>query len=372
MRRVVTTWAQGMRTALAPVFLPASLAALGVLAGCAAEPKVMRLDAADIDPSARVFPAPQTQEVARYRYIGQLLGETNFHVVNGNRDGMKKLFAIIVGLGERSENPLVLQRPQTGVVDALGRVLVTDVSRNAVFVFDEAAGKLDVWENATPAQRFASPIGIVAAPRGEFLVADSELGRIFRLGADGTPIAEFAAATDLVRPTGMARDAQRGRVFVADTHAHDVKVFDDEGKLLATWGKRGDALGEFNFPTHVAYANGRLVVCDAMNARVQVLDAVTGKPMLQIGQRGMYVGNLVRPKGVAVDDWGNVYVVESMHDTLLVFDAKGEFLLSIGDTGSGVGRFYLPAGVWTDARNRVYVADMFNGRVAVFQFLGGD
>jgi len=74
---------------------------------------------------------------------------------------------------------------------------------------------------------------------------------------------------------------------------------------------------------------------------------------------------------VAADDEGNVYVVESMHDTLLVFDAQARLLLSIGGTGSEVGRFYLPAGVWVDGRNRVFVADMFNGRVVVFQFLGG-
>ena len=66
-----------------------------------------------------------------------------------------------------------------------------------------------------------------------------------------------------------------------------------------------------------------------------------------------------------------MYVVESMYDRLLVFDAEGRLLLAIGGTGRDIGRFYLPAGVWVDARNRVYVADMFNGRVVVFQFLGG-
>jgi DNA-binding beta-propeller fold protein YncE len=108
-----------------------------------------------------------------------------------------------------------------------------------------------------------------------------------------------------------------------------------------------------------------------MNARVQGFDA-EGRAVLRFGQRGLYVGNLVRPKGVAADDEGNVYVVESMHDTLLVFDPKGTLLMSLGGTGQDVGRFYLPAGVWIDSRNRVFVADMFNGRVAVFQFLGGN
>jgi DNA-binding beta-propeller fold protein YncE len=83
------------------------------------------------------------------------------------------------------------------------------------------------------------------------------------------------------------------------------------------------------------------------------------------------LGQLVRPKGVSVDGDGNVYVIESYYDSLLVFSPRGEFLLPIGGTGTATGRFYLPAGVWVDARNRVHVADMFNGRVVLFQFLGG-
>lgn len=343
--------------------------AAALLAGCASEPMVMQLEGAQAD-TARVFPAPQTQEVPRYRYLGQLVGESNFRVANGSRSGARKLFAWIVGLTEQPDQPVVLQRPQSGVVDATGRVLVTDVSRNAVFVFDEAGGRLDVWDRATNTERFAAPIAIALGAGNQLLVTDAELGRVFRLGPDGTPLGAFGAGV-LKRPTGIARDAKRGRIYVADTHAHDIKVFDDDGRLLDTWGQRGDGPGELNFPTHLAFSAGTLIVCDSLNARVQGFDG-EGRATLRFGQRGLYVGNLVRPKGVAADDEGNLYVVESMHDTLLVFDPKGTFLMSLGGTGQGVGRFYLPAGVWVDARNRVFVADMFNGRVAVFQFLGGN
>lgn len=341
-----------------------------VLAGCASEPLVMRLEASPAD-LARVFPPPETQEIPRYRYLGQLVGESNFRPAEGERRGTaRRLLAWVVGLDEAQEQPLVLQRPQSGVVDAAGRVLVTDVSRNAVFVFDEAAGRLDLWEHASRAERFAAPIGIALGRDGELLVADAELGRVFRLGPDGKPRGEFGAGV-LQRPAGVATDAKTGRVFVADTHAHDIKVFDSEGRLVQTWGRRGEQQGELNFPTHLTFVNGMLMVVDTMNARVQGFDT-EGRPALTLGQRGRYVGNLVRPKGVAADDEGNLYVVESMYDTLLVFDRKGQLLMHLGGNGSDAGRFYLPAGVWVDSRNRVFVADMFNGRVAIFQFLGGN
>lgn len=348
----------------------ALLAALLALAGCASEPMVMQLEAPPPG-TARLFPPPQTQEVPRYRYLGQLTGESNFKPKDGGEPGAGRRFlAWLAGLGDEREPPVVLLRPQSGMVDAAGRVLVTDVSRNAVFVFDEAGGKLDVWERANRTTRFAAPIGIAAGPGDQVLVTDAELGRVFRLGPDGAPLGEFGAGV-LQRPTGIARDAKAGRVYVADTYGHDIKVFDDAGRLLATWGRRGTGAGELNYPTHLWLTDGTLLVADSMNARVQGFDR-EGRPTLRFGERGLYVGNMVRPKGVAADDEGNLYVVESMHDTLLVFDRRARLLMSLTGSDSDNGHFYLPAGVWVDARNRVFVADMFNGRVAVFQFLGGN
>ena len=355
--------------------------ALALLAGCAAGPTVMRMDAGgeDAGSNGRVWPAPQTLEVPRYRYIGQLTGEANFQAAaaQGAGTGLRKAWSWIVGLTEREPAAVVLQRPQTGMVDARGRVLVTDVSRGAVFVFDEAGGKLAVWDKASPTQRFVAPVGITAGPDGQVYVADAELGRVFRLGPDGQPLGELGAGL-LQRPTGLARDPVQHRVFVADTRAHDIKVFDDAGRLIDRWGQKGDngnepaggSHGDLNSPTHLTYSQGMLYVADTMNARIVAFDDA-GTPQRQFGKRGLYVGNLVRPKGVAADDEGNVYVVESMHDNLLVFDNQAQLLLSIGGTGSEVGKFYLPAGVWVDGKNRVFVADMFNGRVVVFQFLGG-
>jgi DNA-binding beta-propeller fold protein YncE len=339
-----------------------------IAAGCTPARTTLRYGA-NGEGELRVWPAPQTEELARYRYVGELTGEANVRPASGNGASAVGVLRWLVGLDERNPDPVVLQRPQSGMVDERGRVLVTDVSRKSVFVFDEAGGTLDLWEDAAPNLRFEAPIGIAAGKGGEILVTDAELARVFRLDAAGKPLGAFGEGV-LRRPTGIARDAARGLVYVADTHAHDVKVFDDAGALVGALGQRGDRLGEFNFPTHLAFARGTLYVTDVLNSRVQGL-AATGEARSRFGERGLFVGNLVRPKGVATDDEGNIYVVESLYDTLVVFNREGRLLLSIGGTGKDVGKFFLPAGVWVDTRNRVFVADMFNGRVVVFQFLGG-
>lgn len=345
------------------------LALLGA-AGCAEVKYVMHLDP-DFRTATTAPLWPAAPETPRFRYVGQLLGEENFvSDAATTRNAGIKLFNWLVGLFEGGEEKVTLKRPQSGAVDAQGRILVTDISQHAVFVFDPVAGRLLVWTQAQEYVNFVTPIGIAVGRDEQILVADAELGRVFRLDRDGKPLGSFGEGS-LKRPTGLVRDARRGRIYVADTHAHDVKVFDDDGHLLEVMGRRGEADGELNFPTHLAFGGGRLYVADSMNARVQVFDE-QGRGAGTIGRRGLFVGNLTRPKGVAVDASGNVYVVESFYDNLLVFDRAGNFLMPIGGTGKDVGKFYLPSGVWSDSQGRIYVADMFNGRIVMFQFLGGD
>jgi DNA-binding beta-propeller fold protein YncE len=239
-----------------------------------------------------------------------------------------------------------------------------------VFAFRPEGG-LDVYEYAYGAKRFASPTGIACGPGRSLFVADSALGAVVELDGEGRTLRRIGEG-ELGRPTGLALDRERGELYVADTASHEIRVFDAAGRPARRFGRRGEAEGEFNYPTHLWFRGGDLYVADTMNGRVQVFARGEALPRLVVGARGLYVGQLVRPKGVATDSAGNIYVIESYYDHLLVYDREGRFLLPIGGLGRGEGQFYLPSGLWTDERDRVYVADMFNGRVVVFQFLGGE
>jgi DNA-binding beta-propeller fold protein YncE len=340
------------------------------LAGCAQDvPLVMTLGASEVPGGSAPRVWPPAPDLARYAYVGELTGESNFRPADGGpRTRATQVLAFILGLGLDEEEPLVLQRPQAGVTDASGRVYVTDVSHQAVFVFDPLEGRLDLWPFARPGERFVAPIGVVIAGDGSVLVTDAELGAVFRFDREGTPLGHFGDGA-LVRPTGIARDPVNGLVYVADTRGNDIKVFDDTGALVDYIGRSGESPGQLNAPTHICFARGLLFVTDTLNSRVQVFNA-DGEVLQILGERGLYLGNLARPKGIAVDDDGHMYVVESYFDHLLIYDRGGRFLLPIGGSGSAPGQFFLPAGVWTGPGNRIYVADMFNGRVSIFQFLG--
>ncbi|MCB1954299.1 MAG: 6-bladed beta-propeller [Rhodocyclaceae bacterium] len=310
---------------------------------------------------------PPAPEIPRYQFAGQLTGEPNFVRDEADDGALVRFFRWVVGLADT--RPKTLQRPQAVAVDAAGRIFVTDVGRAAVYVFDPVAGELRILEFADGLRRFVNPIGIVSDPDGSTWVADAELGLVAHLAPGGDTLPPLGEGV-LTRPTGIVQRKDNGHLIVADTHAHALFEFSPDGTLIRRLGQRGHEPGTFNYPTFLAIAGDRLYVTDTMNSRVQILRIDSGEFLDTVGRRGLYVGELVRPKGVATDIDGNVYVVESLYDNLLIYNSQGQFLMPIGGNGKEVGKFYLPSGVAVDGLNRVLVSDTFNGRVVLFQYLG--
>ena len=336
------------------------------LSGCAQIPAVFEYRPFQEASTEIVWPDPP--ETARFRYVGQLTGEENFpRPGEETLNAGAKFFRWLVGLVGHAENPVILQRPQGVTTDGQGRVFVTDVSRQAVYMFDTVKAELQVWELVTEELGFALPIGLAAGADGELFVADASLQLVAHLDRNGKPLGVFGQ-DHLQHPTGLTRDPKRNRLYIADRGANNIKVFSDAGELLFEFGEFGEDKGQLNGPTYLFWFQDQLYVTDTLNSRIQIFSP-EGDYVSDFGQRGLYLGDLPRPKGVAVGQDGKIYVVESYYDYLLVFNHKGELLLPIGGSGHGVGQFYLPAGVWVED-TYVYVADTFNGRVMIFEYLG--
>lgn len=349
------------------------LASALALAGCTpASQATFTLQPAAPPGDAEALVWPAAPDPPRFVYAGQLRGAENYVADRPERrHGAQRALRWLVGLGPgRGEAPLVLLRPNVVAVAPDGRVLVGDMGRPAVLVFDPAAAALEVWDRAWPGQPLRAPSGLVALEDGSVLLADAELGAVVRLDRDGRPEASLGQGV-LQRPGGLAWDPLHRELYVADIRAHDIKVFDNAGQLLRTLGGPGEGAGRFNAPNQLAFADGLLYVTDTFNGRVQVLSP-DGEPRGLVGRRGLYVGNLVRPKGVAVDGAGRIYVMESYYAHLLIFDAAGNFLLPLATDGTPLGGLHLPGGIAVDPGGQVYVADMYNGRVLVFRYVGAD
>lgn len=325
----------------------------------------------ELSPDGKPVHFPPSPDVPRYVYAGELIGERNFFYERPEKTFYEKAFEFLTGIGDQSGQELELFRPQAVATDSAGRIYATDAGLSGVFIFDPVLGEVRLLKRAFRDRPFQAPSGIAIAPDGMILVADAEAGFIARLDAMGGAKEPIGIGL-LKRPTGVAYDKSQKRIFVADTEESTLKVFDLDGRLLMTIGNLGDGPGEFNRPTYLATWRNELYVTDTFNSRIQVFDLDSGQFIRTIGTRGTYVGQFAIPKGIALDSEGNLYVIESLFDHLLVFDRGGQLLLAIGGTGYTSGSFYLPAGLWVDQRDRVYVADMFNGRIVTYQYLASE
>jgi DNA-binding beta-propeller fold protein YncE len=76
-----------------------------------------------------------------------------------------------------------------------------------------------------------------------------------------------------------------------------------------------------------------------------------------------------KPKGVAVDSFGNVYVVDSGWSNVQIFNRKAQVLLFFGGRGPIPGMMKNPTAIAIDRKDNIYVADYLNHRVEQYRLV---
>ncbi len=329
---------------------------------------VLLLAAGCAQPAGVIFPPldkpllwPGGSEPPRIRYVGQLASSAD----------LKPAVPFLEGVG----NTLFGRKPASAMLtpyalctDNQDRLFVADSNTQSVHVFNLKTRKYLSWQPG-PKRKFSQPVGIAYdTTHNRLWVADSVAQTIYIFNSNGA-LVEQTSPGQFVRPTGLCFDPTHQRVFVTDTGAHRIVVCSLDGHPIATLGRRGTALGEFNFPTNVAVdSTGRLYVSDSLNFRVQQFSPDL-KPLRAIGSKGDMPGYFGQPKGVACDSQNHLYVVDANFEAVQIFDASGRLLLNFGSEGTKNGQFWLPAGICIDSHDRIWIADAYNRRVEVFDYL---
>lgn len=302
---------------------------------------------------------PEPPDEPKIKYIMELKNSASLKAGSGAAD-------ILLG----SDTGGGLKKPMSVHVDNNGKVFVTDTAASDVFIFDTVSKKLDTL-GSMGSRVFYKPIGITSDYMGRIFVTDSQVDKVAVIDAKGTVIQNLVPDVPFKQPSGIVADNVNKKLYVADTHTHDIKVFDLETlKHIKTIGKRGKEEGEFNFPSHITIdTKGNLYVVDTMNGRVQIFDA-EGQFLKAFGQFGDAPGMFARPKGIGVDSEGHIYIADAAFNNIQIFDDEGRTLLVFASYGNSRGQMILPAGVTVDKDDFIYVVDSWNRRVEVFEYLG--
>jgi DNA-binding beta-propeller fold protein YncE len=309
---------------------------------------------------------PEPPARARIKFLGSVSSPKDLRLKRSSF--FKRVLRKIVGSDE-DEPSLVF--PYGVATDSRGRMIVADSKLRAVHIFDVREKKYAVLKQPKD-DMLVSPVGLAVDADDQIYVSDPATGKVFVYDREGNFKTRLGPDEGMFdRPTGIAIDKARRRLYVVETRRGLVAALTLEGSELFKFGKRGQGAGEFNRPTQIFVRGDKLYVTDTLNARVQVFDP-DGNFIKSIGHLGDSAGYLDKPKGVAVDSEGHIYVVEGLRDAIDVFDEQGNFLLEFGRTGSGRGEFFLPTAIHIDDSDQIFVSDTYNRRVEVFKYLGDD
>ena len=263
-----------------------------------------------------------------------------------------------------------LSYPGRLAADGGGGIYVTDQPTGRVLQYDVGGalvGTFDVPE---------LPVGIAVGTDGRIYVSrlDGQVG-IYDATFAETGLLD-PAPFDFVAPNDLAVDPDTGEIYVADSGAHQIMVFDGvTGALLRMWGTEGSGLSELEHPQAIAIdpALGRVIVTDVDNFRVQVFDT-TGLLLFKFGYRILYLGGtqtawLARAEGVAVDSCSNIYLTDALMGTVRAFDSAGVELdpdhLPVIGYGTDPGQLRVPCDILIDGGG-MYIADTNNAAVEVY------
>ena len=308
-----------------------------------------------------------------------------------------------------------------------GRLFVTDRGRLRVVSADGSTvstyaggGSVDVDSASTSNIRFRSLQDVAIHPDGRVFVLDGAsfsgnrvyvidpTGSTASVYAGGGPIANFAgsfadgASTTTARfnrPLGMALHSD-GRLFIADTDNHRIRVISADGATVFTYAGNGNPglldgdadTAEFNGPVSLAFAtDGRLFVGDGDNRRIRVIsaDGNTVSTYAGRGETGETTSEAQFPPADSIDFFDVAYIAITTDGRILVGDDGSHNIRVISADGSrisvyagandidpdnrrpltlsnplneghpaAVAGFRDPRGIAIDATGRVFVANL--------------
>lgn len=216
------------------------------------------------------------------------------------------------------------------------------------------------------------PLAVSVAPHHQLYVIDRVTGALQLFDASGQLIRNI---TDVVDRFDLPSDAvtdDHNQLYVVDGRNKCVHKFDGSGAYLTSFGD--DVLV---FPTGIAFdkKNQRLLVAEhgglnvsggtSTSKMIHAFDP-TGQYLTSFGEYGFAEGQFTRIQGLAVDQQGRIYAVDTFQGAVTILAEDGAFLASIGQYGRQAGELRAPMDVAIDSRQRIWVTSMNNGRIEVY------
>ncbi|NOX64569.1 MAG: hypothetical protein GXO85_01930 [Chlorobi bacterium] len=303
-----------------------------------------------------IYPAPP--DTARIQYLTKF---SNSLDVTGKQSSFMEYVA-----GEEGGNPII--KPY-GIKIYKGKIYICDTILGGLEIIDLNEHTFEYFQ-PKGFGTIKKPINVDIDNNGNIYVADAERREVVVFDNDLNYINSFGNPAEL-KPTDVF--FYDNKLFVSNMLKHRIEVYDTGNydhlyNLPDSNYQQGDP-GFLNSPINICVANNILYVSDFGAFKIKEF-TLKGEFIDSVGSYGKGLGQFVRPKGIAVDKEGKLYVVDAGFENVQIFDKKGNLLMFFGGTYNGPGGMWLPAKVIIDYDNlkyfQKYVDDRFNLKYLIF------
>src|SRR3954469_6207235 len=245
-----------------------------------------------------------------------------------------------------------MRRAYSLLLCALAALLAMPAAASAdLFAADSSFGS-----GVQPSGKFVQVGGVATDNAGRVYVADTGAGRIevFDSGEAGNTYLTSLGVGKLVQPVDVDVDL-RNRIFVTDQGTDKVVEFDtlnSGAPYMREWGGSGTELGKMSGPRFVhTDTTGLAYNTEAGNVRVQWF-APKDKQMVALSAFGTAdPPTFNNPEGLTMDEpTRQIYVsnYSAAEGAVRVYDSRGFFLGQVAGPGSDAGQVKSPRGLSID------------------------
>lgn len=251
-------------------------------------------------------------------------------------------------LGKESNEALV-SKPY-GVAMSKGRIYAVD-TRGPGYVVLDLEKKKRVLIRGSGGGRMKKPINITIDKDGSKYVTDTGRGQVLKFNGKDKFVRAYGTEGQF-KPTDVA--IVGNKLYITDLKHHMIQVLDkNNGKLLFKMATPDQKEGLVQFPTNLAVYDKYLYISDTGNFKITKY-TLDGKYVHSLGEVGSALGKFARPKGIALDREGNLYVVDSAFENVQIFNKDGKLLLFFGGAGDSPEHINLPTDIYLDYDNIAY------------------
>lgn len=306
-------------------------------------------------------------------------------------------------------NPLVgaFNKPQDLFIDDKDRIYIADSGNNRIIVMDHfGAVRLIIGndEGQTPENgKLNDPRGVFVDPDGDIYAADTGNRRIAKYNKDGRfiksygqPSSPLLGANYSYQPVRVVVDSRKYFYVVSQGNLKGLMMLDSDGEFRGFFGANKVQATFIDAIIHMVYSKeqrkGAIVNLPysfnnvTLSPEGFIYATTTGQSSKQVRKMNA-VGGDIMPNpdfnytdwtfswdgrkqnfnDVAVDDKGNMTIIDQAFGRIYQYDESGRMLFAFGSNGSGKGLFGSPSSIEVDSAGRLYVLDQLRNQIQIFQ-----